>query len=128
MGKPRIALEILWAYVVIRWSLHRSGVTVTLDSARRRPRASVARDDASSQELALRLGRGVQRTLGMGPLDSRCLIRSLVLTRLLARRGVASTVVFAARSKPRFMAHSWVEHRGVPLLPTGDGFHRLKEL
>jgi hypothetical protein len=37
-------------------------------------------------------------------------------------------LVFAARSKPRFMAHSWVEHAGIPLLPTGSGYHRLREL
>lgn len=128
MRKLRLALEVLWAYVVVRWSLRRRGVTTTLNSARHPARGVIALDGGNSRATAERLGVGVQKTLGVLPLDSRCLIRSLVLTRLLARRGLDSTVVFAARTKPEFMAHSWVEYRGRPLLPTGDGLHRIKEL
>ena len=127
MRKLRLALEILWAYVIVRWSLRRRGVTTTLESARC-PTGVIALDGGSSRATAERLAVGVQKTLGVMPLDSRCLIRSLVLTRLLARRGLDSTVVFAAKTKPEFMAHSWVEFRGIPLLPTGDGLHRIKEL
>lgn len=129
MGKRlRLAVEILRAYVLVRWWLRRCGVEQTLATARRRTGSALAPSGDASLATALRLGRGVQRTLSVLPLDSRCLIRSLVLTRLLARRGIDATVVFAAKSKPRFAAHSWVELAGVPLLPTGSGFHRLKEL
>lgn len=124
----RLAWEILQAYVLVRWWLRRSGVEKTLAAARRRAHSALVPDGDVSLATALRLGRGVQSTLGVLPLDSRCLIRSLVLTRILARRGVDSTVVFAAKTKPRFMAHSWVELAGVPLLPTGSDFHRLREL
>ena len=45
---------------------------------------------------AVRLGRAVTRTLPLLPSDSRCLMRSLVLTSVLARRGLPSTVVIAS--------------------------------
>lgn len=120
----RLAAEILSTYALVRWWLMRSGLLQTLSAARRG-----AGDGAPVPvESALRLGRAVQRTLGHLPFDSRCLIRSLVLTRMLARRGLTSTVVFAAKSRPTFEAHAWVEHCGVALLPTGSGFHRLTEM
>ena len=78
---------------------------------------------------ARRLGRAVIRTLDPLPGDTRCLVRSLVLTRLLARRGIASTLVIGARTTPGFLAHAWVEHRGVAVLDPGGGqFARLTEL
>lgn len=124
--RRRLLGEILWAYVLVRWRLLRSDLPQTLAAARRR------RGPATHPELpvasVLRLGQAVQRTLGVLPFDSRCLIRSLVLTHLLARRGLTSIVVFAAKSAPRFEAHAWVEHAGVPVLPTGTGFHRLTEM
>lgn len=123
-----LASEILHAYVLVRWWLRRSGVEETLSAARRRPGSALEPYGDISLATAFRLAQGVQRTLGVLPLDSRCLIRSLVLTRILARRGITSTVVFAARTRPRFVAHSWVEHAGVPLLPTGSDLHRLREL
>jgi hypothetical protein len=57
------------------------------------------------------------------------LTRSLVLTRLLARRGIPSTLVIGVRSQPSFVAHAWVEYRGSALLPAERGtFQRLVEL
>jgi hypothetical protein len=56
-------------------------------------------------------------------------VRSLVLTRLLARRGIASTLVIGTRTTPEFLAHAWVELQGTPLLdPGGGAFARLAEL
>lgn len=80
-------------------------------------------------EQAARLGRAVSRTLVMLPGDTRCLVRSLVLTSLLARRGIAARLVIGARSGPDFLAHAWVECAGTPVLDPGDGsFGRLVEL
>jgi hypothetical protein len=63
------------------------------------------------------------------PGDTRCLARSLVLTRLLARRGIPAKLVIGARGGPDFLAHAWVEHSGEPVLSPGDGsFGRLVEL
>ncbi len=76
-----------------------------------------------------RLGRVVGRVLGPLPLESRCLVRSLVLTDLLSRRAIPSTLVIGVKPGESFGAHAWVELNGVPLLPSGDGqFARLVDL
>jgi hypothetical protein len=71
----------------------------------------------------------VGRLLWYMPGDTRCLVRSLVLTRLLARRGIQAKLVIGARTTPEFLAHAWVEHDGSPVLDPGDeSFGRLVEL
>ena len=77
----------------------------------------------------MRLGRAVTRTLPLLPTESRCLMRSLVLTSLLARRGLPSRVVIGVKSGGEFGAHAWVEHEGEPVLPTDRAeFGRLTEV
>lgn len=80
--------------------------------------------------LAIRLGQAVVRTLMLLPTDSRCLIRSLVLLRLLSRRGIGSTLVIGVRHGDQpFAAHAWVEYQQIPLLASGGGhFARLLEI
>jgi hypothetical protein len=83
--------------------------------------------------LAIRLGKAVARTLMLLPTDSRCLIRSLVLLRLLARRNIEATLVIGVRGERHndelFAAHAWIEHRGITLLGAGGGhFARLLEI
>jgi hypothetical protein len=76
-----------------------------------------------------RLGRIVFRTLAALPADGRCLSQSLVLTQMLARRGVESQLVIAVKPGETLAAHAWVEHDGVPLLPPGsEGFAELLSL
>jgi hypothetical protein len=78
---------------------------------------------------ALRLGRAVVRTLAVLPADSRCLMRSLVLTGMLARRGSPGALVIGVKPGEVFGAHAWVELDGRPLLSAGNGeFARLVEL
>jgi hypothetical protein len=75
------------------------------------------------------LGRAVSRTLTFLPTDGRCLVSSLVLSRLLERRRIDASLVVAVRQEPGFGAHAWVEHRGRPLLQPGDlSYQRLVEL
>jgi hypothetical protein len=63
------------------------------------------------------------------PGDTRCLARSLVLTRLLAQRRIPAKLVIGVRAAPDFLAHAWVEYDGTPVLSPGDGsFSRLVEL
>jgi len=89
--------------------------------------AEVARH--SDRPLARRLARAVSRTLRLLPTDSRCLSRALVLDTLLTRRSLQSVVVIAARAEPDFVAHAWVEHDGIPVLPAGSaGYQRLIDL
>lgn len=71
------------------------------------------------------------RTLEAMPVDSRCLMRSLVLLRVLARRGVNGSLVIAVRPDEllKLAAHAWVEVDGRPLLaPAGPDHGRLVTL
>lgn len=94
-----------------------------------RPDPAARPDAAQELQQARRLGWIVARTLAHLPGDTRCLLRSLVLTRLLAARGISSRLVIGTRTTPEFLAHAWVEHGGEPVLDPGDGsFNRLTEL
>jgi len=84
-------------------------------------------DSPAVRRVAYRLASAVQRTLGPLPIDSRCLMRSLVLARMLARRGIGATVVIGVRVAPDFGAHAWVEYGGRALLPPLD-VERLVEI
>jgi anti-sigma factor RsiW len=91
--------------------------------------APAAPGSLEARMVAIRLGAAVRRTLGLLPADSRCLVQSLVLTRLLSARAISSTVVIGARAEPAFSAHAWVEHEGHPVLPPrGFDESRLVEM
>jgi hypothetical protein len=127
----RLAAEILAAYVRARRELRRAPIADVVASLRSRPQSAPASggDALAMPAEARRLGRAVTRLLALVPGDTRCLARSLVLTRLLARRGIPAKLVIGARAKPEFLAHAWVEHAGDPVLAPGDGsFGRLVEL
>jgi hypothetical protein len=128
-GKLRLSAEILLTYSCVRWWLWRHEFPDVIARLRRSGRAEVAGPSGDSAHLSgLRLGRATTRTLRLLPMDSRCLVRSLVLTQLLERRGLRSSLVIAVRTEPNFAAHAWVEHAGEPLLHPGDaGFKRLVE-
>jgi hypothetical protein len=55
-------------------------------------------------------------------------VTALVLTRMLARRGIATTFVLGVRAQPQFAAHAWIELGGVALLPTSGEFQPLREV
>jgi Transglutaminase-like superfamily len=77
--------------------------------------------------FAKQVGVAVTRTLHVLPTDSRCLVRSIVLTRLLSRRAIPSRLVIGVTPGADFAAHAWVEHDDQPVLP--PGMHaRLHEL
>lgn len=124
----RLAAEILAAYLGTRREMARMPIAALIDGLR----AEVERPAPAAAERlseARRLGRAVARTLALAPGDTRCLVRSLVLVRLLSRRGLAAQLVIGARPRPEFLAHAWVEYRGEPVLSPGDGsFGRLVEL
>ena len=124
--RPKLALakEIVTAYVRARWLLRRHDLPHVLRQLRSSRRGRPP--DTVSDE---RLARAVRRTLRTLPADSRCLMQSLVLTRLLARRGRSASLVIGVSPAGTFTAHAWVERDGVPLLPTHeDEFSRLAEL
>jgi hypothetical protein len=123
--KAALVGEILATYWHVRWSLWRNDLQSALD--RLTADVPIREPDRGSFVNGMRLGRAVGRTLRLLPSDSRCLVRSLVLTSMLARRGIQSSLVIGVRSEPEFAAHAWVEHRGAPLLPDEE-YGRLVEL
>jgi hypothetical protein len=84
---------------------------------------------AEQHATALRLGRAVMLTVRLLPTDRRCLVRSLVVSGVLARRGIPAELVLGVRpnNAEPFMAHAWVEHGGECVLPD-EGFNRLHAL
>ena len=128
--KVGLAREILGSYLHQRRRLRRDNKLPSVLAELREP---LVEDDAERTELddqltGIRLGRAVSRTLAPVP-DARCLLRSLVLVDMLARRGIAASFVLGVRAGPDFEAHAWVEKAGVPLLPPYEGeYERLVDL
>jgi hypothetical protein len=126
--KATLGLEIVRAYSRARWLLWRSDLPTTLTALRASPAPPLA-DRIQAGRTGVRLGKAIGKTLRHLPFDSRCLMRSLVLTSLLARRGIETSFVIAVKPDSELLAHAWVERDGVPLLePAEDGFARIVEL
>jgi hypothetical protein len=125
--KLKVAGEVCRTYVRVRRAFRGSTLPATLAQLRR-PLHDEASVPVSLDEGAW-LGYSVGRTLRVLPADSRCLMQSLVLTDMLARRGTASTFVIGVRPGQDFLAHAWVELQGEPVLPAlEDEFERLTDL
>jgi hypothetical protein len=124
--KIRLATEILRVYCRARWALLRSSGFNAAVAALRAGGSEdrLAGESASTFLQAARLGWAVRRTLRLLPTDSRCLMQSLVLTQLLARRGIDSSLVIGVRAGDDFEAHAWVEYCGEPLLPGSQGTYQ----
>lgn len=127
--RARLGLEIVAAYARASRELRRASIEEVVARLRAAGPSPAAGPEAAELEEARRLGRATVRTLRLLPGDTRCLRRSLVVLRLLARRGIAARLVIGARTGPDFLAHAWVEHGGEPVLSPLDGsFGRLVEL
>lgn len=67
--------------------------------------------------------RAVDRTYRYLPLARTCLKESLVLLRLLRRRGVSAHLRLGVRKEgARLVAHAWIEHDGAPLERTDESY------
>ena len=120
-----LATEILAAYVSVRRLLRRHTLPETVAALRGDPPADTEATEAD-RALGRHLAWATVRTITILPADSRCLMRSLVLTRVMARRGLPSTLVLSAAPGPQFEAHAWVEYAGEPLLlPAGASHQQL---
>ncbi len=119
--KARLGVEIVMAHVLVRRNIS----ALPLPELLRLLRGDAVDAGVPAAQLAdehvtaVRLGRAVMGTLRRLPGDTRCLTQSLVLTVLLARRGIGSRLVIAVSPGETFAAHAWVEHGGVPVLPAG---------
>jgi len=125
--KALLAVEIVWMYGRSRWLLSRMDLTSALARLRGRPPLPGAPAAPDELDLSIRLGKAVSRTLSALPVDATCLMRSLVLSTLLARRDIRSELVIGVEPGEEFGAHAWVERDGRALLPHED-FTRLHAL
>lgn len=127
--KLALVVEVAGAYARARWSLSRKGLTETLARIREPIEDGLFYDATAQIYVARRISEIVLRVLEYLPADSPCLTRSVVLVDLLARRGIAPTLVIGVSPAPSFAAHAWVELEGVELLPSyGSEYSRLVEL
>lgn len=127
--RAQLAAEIVAAYLRARRELRRAPIEQAVARLRAGTAAREATAAAAEIAEARRVGRAVVRTMRFLPGDTRCLRRSLVTLRLLARRGISARLVIGARTAPDFLAHAWVEHHGEPILSPLDGsFGRLVEI
>jgi Transglutaminase-like superfamily len=127
--KSGLTIEIVATYTRVRWGLRRRNLPTVVASLRARPldrcRPEVALDPGSAWAYA----NAVVKVLRLLPTDSRCLVRSLVLLALLAKRGIETDLVIGVLAEPQFAAHAWLEQGGVPLLKPGRASEgRLVEL
>jgi Transglutaminase-like superfamily len=113
-AKAALALEVVGAYVHVRLLLRRAPLPAVLDNLRTVEPGDAARDGLDDPFL---LARAVRRTLAVLPFDGRCLAQSLVLTRMLSRRGIASELVIGVVPGDAFAAHAWIESGRAALLP-----------
>jgi hypothetical protein len=127
-ARVMLAVEIVAAYGVAWWTLRRRGLREALAMLRVGPETAPPASSADAVAVGRRLGRAVRRTLSALPADSRCLMSSLVLTRLLAKRGIESSLVISVQPGEKFGAHAWLEHDGAPLLPPDGPDLRLATL
>ena len=101
--KIRLAIEILSVYARVRWLMARRELPDVVQTLR----ASADSRWVVGGERELQAGGGwryalsVVKTLRLLPADSRCLMRSLVLLSVLARRGARTTLVIGVRADPR---------------------------
>jgi hypothetical protein len=124
-----LSAEIVLAYVVARRALRQMPIGEVLARLRQGQRRASIPSGPEMLSEAHRLGHAVTRALKLVPGDTRCLVQALVLSRLLARRGIPAKLVIGARTAPEFLAHAWVEQGGRPVLAAGGGqFDRLVEL
>jgi hypothetical protein len=126
--KAALIAEVMRTYCLVRWNLHRVELEPLVERLRTaKPTAGRPLSEEAAERHATRLGYVVGRMLRVVPTDAPCLVQSLVLTSLLAARGIPGQLVIGVTIEP-FAAHAWVEHKGHPLLPTEAVYRRLVEL
>lgn len=127
--RVRLAGEVLLVYVAARRALGSRPLPAAVERLRERRMGSPLAAPEHHTRIGRRLARAAERTLAPLPSDTRCLTQSLVLTALLARRGIQGTLVIGVRTGPSFGAHAWVERDGAALLPPIEHeYERLTEV
>lgn len=118
--RARLAAEVLGAYARVRRSVRRGPITDVVADLQGGGTTERPDDLALAEHLAW----ATARTLALLPTNTRCLMQALVLTRVMARRGLRTTFVLSASSGARFEAHAWLEHAGVAILQPAGADHQ----
>ncbi len=117
--RARGVVYVLWAYLLTRLHLNDSRPWLLAPSGAARTVVEPLPECVATAQ-AVQLGITVTNTLSRLPFRSTCLVRALVLLRLLSKRGISGRLVIGVDGEAAaFAAHAWVEHRGIPLLPDG---------
>lgn len=104
--KVRLALRVWRTYVRVRRGIRRSELPLAVK------RLGTTRQATRRYPVA-NLSRAVDRALAPLPADPTCLVRSLVLFRLLREQGDKAEVVIGLPEHPTsHAAHAWVELEG----------------
>jgi hypothetical protein len=120
IGKLRLLRRVWVMAARVQIELWRSPLPVVARPAARRQGA----DRLPTTLLSLAVSNGLR----IGPWRPRCLLRSLVLYRLLTAEGVDAELVIGLRDGARTSdAHAWVEVNGrdVGPVPGGRGYQEL---
>jgi hypothetical protein len=115
LGVRKIAVLIeAWLLLGLCWlALHRFGL-VTVHRAAFGPKSRPVH--AAEPDRIAELGRMVDIAARHHPAPTTCLTRSLVLGRLLRRRGVDAQLRIGVRLvEQQLSAHAWLECDGTPL-------------
>ena len=125
---PRAPLGLL-GKVRLLWEVWTTAAAVVIGLRRERLPALVARmgkPEGRQPKPPTLLSRAVSRGLRLGPWKPRCLIRALVLYRLLRSQGDNAVLVIGlADARPSTEAHAWVELGGRDVGPApGANGHR----
>jgi Transglutaminase-like superfamily len=118
--KALLTVETLATYTLIRLGFVRKRALVDQVTA---PVPGATSDPTAEcvTVLAMRLAKVVTSTLRPRATGATCLLRSLVLLRMLTRRRIKACLVIAVDPEAEpFTAHAWVEQDGRPLLDPGS--------
>lgn len=118
-AKAALALRVWLSFARVRAGVRRTPLPDYVVRLGRPPRRSQLRRPPYLLSLA------VHRTLDLGPIGPTCLVRSLVLFRLLRRQGDPAELIIGLPSTPLDKdAHAWVELDGRDVGPApGRGNH-----
>ena len=86
------------------------------------PESALEAEKVRARELAILVDRAVGRTMR----DDNCLVRSMVLDRVLADRDIPHVLRIGTESgRPFTKAHAWVEVGGIPVNDTAANTGRF---
>jgi hypothetical protein len=126
-----LSLADWWTLVKAWWMLLAVNAALRVFSFQRLARwaHALADDGGEAGDSAVRRTAWlVSIAANRQPFPARCLARSLALTRLLARRGIATELKIGVRKQDQFEAHAWVEWRGQIVNDPGGHYAPLERV